>query len=126
MKINYYLKYWLPVIFYLGIIYYFSSLANPLEQTIPIKMLTYFDFQRFVYHIIEYAILSLLIYRAFKIVSKNPQTLSILFTVIYAITDEIHQFYVPGRISSVFDVVVDAFGAIAAQCILNLYFWLKN
>jgi VanZ family protein len=30
----------------------------------------------------------------------------------YAITDEIHQIFVPGRDGIVFDVIIDTFGAI--------------
>ncbi|MBS3160535.1 VanZ family protein [Candidatus Woesearchaeota archaeon] len=41
-------------------------------------------------------------------------------------TDEIHQFYVLGRISSTFDIAIDSFGAIAMQCVINIYEWLKE
>ncbi len=125
MKISYFIKYWLPVISYAGFIYYSSSLPNPLEQIIPEKAIIYFDFQRFIYHIIEYAILNLLLYRALKITSKGPQTLAILFTIIYAITDEIHQYFVPGRIFSIQDILIDTFGAIVAQSIVNIKDFLK-
>ena len=127
MKINYYLKYWLPVILYACFIFYLSSLSNPIEQIIyGKKILSYLNLQHFIYHIIELGILSLLLYRALKPVSKNPQTLSILIAILYAITDELHQYFVPGRISSVFDLAVDAFGAITVQCIINVYTWLKK
>ncbi len=126
MKLNYYLKYLLPIIIYAGFIYYLSSLPSPLEQIIPEKALIYFDFQRFIYHIIEYGFLSFLLYRALKITSKNSQILAILITILYAITDELHQYFVPGRISSVFDVAFDSFGAVAMQSIINVYNWLKN
>jgi len=126
MKINYFIKYWAPVIIYTIFIYYLSSLSNPVERVIPNGALIYFDFERFIYHIIEYGILSSLIYRAFKITSKNPQTLAILFSIIYAILDEVHQYYVPGRISSTFDIAIDSFGVIAIQCIINIYNYIKN
>lgn len=126
MKINYLIKHWAPVIIYMGFIYYLSSLPNPIEQIIPGKALIYFNFKHFIYHIIEYGILNFLLYRALKITTKNPQTLAILITILYAITDEMHQFYVPGRISSIFDIAIDSFGAIAMQCIINIHNWLKN
>ena len=110
----------------MGFIFYLSSLPNPVEQVIPNGVFIYLDFERFIYHIIEYLILSFLVYRALKITAKNPQTLAILITIIYAIIDEIHQFYVPGRVSSLFDVAIDSFGAIAMQCIINIYNWFKN
>ena len=126
MKINYFIKYWTPVIFYMGFIYYFSSLTNPLEEIIPAKALIYFDFERFIYHAIEYLILSFLLYRALKINTKNPQTLAILITIAYAITDEIHQYFVPGRTPSIFDIAIDSFGAVSMQCIINVYNWIEN
>ena len=126
MKINYFVKYWLPVIIYIVFIYYLSSLSNPLEQIVPEKALIYFDFQYFIYHIIEYAILSLLFYRALKFTSKNPQTSTILFTILYAITDEIHQSLVQGRSSDVFDIGLDSFGAIVMQCVINIYNFIKD
>lgn len=110
----------------MGFIYYLSSLSNPIDQIIPERALIYFDFEHFIYHIIEFGILSLLLYRALKTIVKNPQILAVLITILYAITDEIHQCFVSGRISSTFDVMVDAFGAVAMQCIVNVYNWLKN
>ncbi len=126
MKINYYIKYWIPVTVWMIFIFYLSSLSNPIQQIIPEKALIYFEFERFVYHLVEYLILSLLLYRALKTTSKNPQTLAILISVIYAITDEIHQSFVPGRIPSVFDIAIDSFGVIVMQCIMNIYEWLKS
>ena len=126
MKLDYFIKYWVPVIIYMGFIFYISSLSNPLEQIIPQKALIYLDLKRFIYHIVEYAILSLFLYRALKINTKNPQTLAILITILYAITDELHQYFIPGRISNVFDITINSFGAIAMQCIINVYSWLKE
>lgn len=126
MKLSYYIKYWAPIIIYIIFIYYLSSLPNPIETIIPKEDLAYFDFPHFIYHIIEYLILSLLLYRALKITTKNPQTSTILITILYAITDEIHQYFVPGRISSTFDIAIDSFGAIAMQCIINVYEWIKK
>lgn len=126
MEIKYLIKYWLPVIIYMSFIYYLSSLSNPIKEIIPISLFSYFDFKRFIYHIVEYGVLSLLLYRTLKITSKNPQTLAVLIAIVYAITDEMHQYFVPGRISSVFDVSIDSFGAIAMQSIINLYNFLKK
>lgn len=42
----------------------------------------------------------------------NKYTITVLFCMFYAITDEIHQIFVPGRDGRVFDVIIDTFGAI--------------
>ena len=48
--------------------------------------------------------------------------LSVLSTFLIACVDEIHQRYVPGRVSSFRDVMVDTTGA----AFLNLVFWLRR
>ena len=40
--------------------------------------------------------------------------LSLVFTVGYGTTDEIHQAFVPGRVASLADLMMDALGAITA------------
>ena len=42
----------------------------------------------------------------------NKYTITIIFGIFYAITDEIHQIFVPGRDGRVFDVCVDTLGVI--------------
>ena len=42
---------------------------------------------------------------------KYPLTMSILFSFLYACTDEIHQIFVPGRSAQFRDVLIDTLGA---------------
>lgn len=42
---------------------------------------------------------------------KHPLAMSILFSFLYAITDEIHQVFVPGRSAQFRDVLIDTLGA---------------
>ena len=42
----------------------------------------------------------------------NKYTITIIFGIFYAITDEIHQIFIPGRDGRVFDVCVDTLGVI--------------
>lgn len=42
---------------------------------------------------------------------------SISFGMIYAVTDELHQFFVPGRSARIFDVGIDTLGVITGVCI---------
>ncbi len=46
---------------------------------------------------------------------------SLLLCVIYAISDEVHQLFVPGRGAQVMDVLIDSMGAITG---VSLYGWL--
>ena len=50
-----------------------------------------------------------------------------LMVVAYAISDEIHQYFVPWRFCDIFDVYVDTVGIIVAMIIyLTIVLWRKN
>ena len=42
---------------------------------------------------------------------------SFLFGIFYAVTDEIHQYFIPGRSARLFDVGIDTFGVLTGICI---------
>jgi VanZ family protein len=93
------LRYWFPVIAYITLIFYLSSLSHP-EERLP-----NFLFEQLgdkLLHGIEYAVLALLCYRAFRW-AAGPQAgeyavmLAIVATSSYGLTDELHQAYVPLR-----------------------------
>lgn len=74
-------------------------------------------------HMSEYAILAFLIYiplllnvRFKKIYGYFLATISIC--LIYAITDETHQLFVPGRDGRITDVIIDTIGSMIAALIL--------
>ena len=67
-------------------------------------------------HFTEYAILGALFYLNLiqfpKLNSRIKKLLlPILFSFLYAITDEIHQIFVPGRSAQFRDVLIDTLGA---------------
>ncbi len=65
-------------------------------------------------HFTEYAILGFFTYKAVSCDVTNRKKAMIISQMIcsgYAITDEIHQTFVPGREGRVFDVVIDSFGS---------------
>lgn len=102
-----FLYYWLPVILYMAVIFYFSSL----EQPIPVGGLE-FEKKDLLLHALEYFVLSALLLRAFLYSAvKSPYVYSILFSILYGISDEIHQLFVAGRVFSVQDIMADAVGA---------------
>lgn len=106
--------YWVPVFVWAGVIFFFSSLQVEISPE--------FDLQDFLVkktaHIIEYAILFTLIYRALInaagfTVSKSFKVAFILI-FLYAISDEYHQSFTPGRTPSIRDVGFDSSGAVLA------------
>lgn len=80
-------------------------------------------------HIVEFSILSLLIYIAQNSNFTNNVRSSILtysMTFVCAITDEVHQHFVPGRFARIQDVVIDTVGAsIVLMVILRIVLWIK-
>lgn len=44
--------------------------------------------------------------------------------VIYAILDEIHQYFIPGRSGRVFDVIIDSFGVLTGICIIMIILYI--
>jgi VanZ family protein len=100
---------WAPVVIWMGVIFWFS--AQPSFPQFPNQALTL----RKVAHVCEYAVLAMLLARA--IAGGARPTLqalggAIFVTVLYAISDEIHQGFVPPRMPSATDVVIDTVGGL--------------
>ena len=105
-----FIKYWVPVIVVCTAIFTSSSIEEPVVEV----EVRYFD--KFV-HLATYAILGYFVLRALREYQFNLSGISLLIvaialTTFYGIADEIHQSYVPGRITSVADVVFDFFGSL--------------
>lgn len=103
------LKYWGPPVVWAVLIFLLSAWPLPLSSQIYWK-----DFLlKKTAHLIEYAILAILLYRGFinKGCKKNMAGVySLLLAVFYAITDEVHQAFTPGREPRMRDVVIDGAG----------------
>ena len=74
-------------------------------------------------HMTEYAVLVVLCVACglgYMSWGKHVAGLSFVVSVVYAITDEVHQLYVPGRAGRVSDVFVDTVGVTAGllMCVL--------
>jgi VanZ family protein len=127
-----FLKYWLPVLIWMAVIFGASSDSHSYQHSSRIfeplirwlfphmpeaEVQTIHHFFRKGCHLAEYAILGLLVFRALGH-SGNPLppwswprvmgTLLIVF--LYASSDEFHQRFVPTRTSSFWDVLIDTAG----------------
>ena len=59
--------------------------------------------------------------------TKKQQTFgSLLFGAFYAVTDEVHQYFVPGRSARVFDVGIDTLGVITGIIIFTIIISIIN
>lgn len=75
-------------------------------------------------HMTEYAILAILLINALRQhISKKQLIYFISFGVasLYAVTDEIHQVFVPGRTGSLMDVLIDSIGVILGITFFELF-----
>ena len=101
----------------MGLIFYLSSRpGNPLldlgSLDFPIKKIA---------HIIEYALLYFLLFRTVNSFTSTRTSfiLAAVIAILYAISDEYHQTFVPLREGRARDVVIDSFG------MFLMYLYLK-
>lgn len=78
-------------------------------------------------HFTEYAILTLLLFRAFRagvVVQWQWRWVlkTLLVVIVYALFDEYHQTWTASRVGSIYDSLVDTAGAVAALATL----WLRE
>ena len=100
---------WAPAVIYAALIFHFSSESNPL----PVLTTNVWDKAL---HAVEYAGLALLVSHAWQQEGVGRGwmlVLAMIVTMLYAASDEVHQLWVPGRESSVFDWSADAIGGAA-------------
>jgi VanZ family protein len=108
------LWYWLPVVLYAGAIFYLSDQPHPQEK---LPSFLFEEFSDKVLHAVEYGILALLCYRAFRwasgpTVARQAILLAIVTASVYGMTDEVHQAFIPFRESGWQDWLADTIGAV--------------
>ena len=128
-----FLKYWLPVLIWLGLIVIGSTDLMSAEHTsriigpvlrsfnpdISAETIAQIQFVvRKTAHVMEYAILAALLWRALRAgVRWQTRMLRLFIAVwfvcaVFAASDEFHQSFVPSRTASPIDVMIDIFGAL--------------
>ncbi|MFC1501002.1 VanZ family protein [Elusimicrobiota bacterium] len=105
----------------MGLIFYLSNIPG-LKTQLGVWDLIF----RKLAHMFEFGVLFLLLFKAFsesikKYSYTNLNILSGIIAVVYAVSDEYHQSFVPERGPSVYDVGIDAVGILIAVMILWYY-----
>ncbi len=93
---------WLPVFLYSSLIFYLSSRSDVHAEHDKIA------------HTAAYTVLCLLFLWALRLHVKSLPALllfAVLLTTFYGVGDEYHQSFVPGRESSIYDVMADFLGS---------------
>ena len=93
---------WLPVVLWAALIFTFSSVPD-----LGTGLGDWDLALRKVAHAAEYAVLGALLARALR-----STVAAGVVGVLYAVSDEVHQAFVPGRLGSPVDVAIDAVGVV--------------
>ena len=137
------LKFWLPVLFWMALIFTASADAHSYEHSSRFvepflhwlfPKMSQWNIQRIHHvlrkcgHLTEYAILALLLWRALHVTTNYLPTWSwpkvggtLLLVFIFAATDEFHQRFVPTRTPLVSDVFIDTAGGATSLLILRCW-----
>ncbi|MDX1952264.1 MAG: VanZ family protein [Verrucomicrobiota bacterium] len=138
-----FIRYWLPVIIWMSLIFSASTDLGSVRRTSRIigPFLRWFNPEvsdeaiatvqllvRKAGHLVGYAILALLVWRAKRNAVPRQQVgwsnadarFALLVTALYACTDELHQAFVPSRLGSPLDVVIDTVGGALGLALVYL------
>jgi VanZ family protein len=94
------LRLWAPVLLWASVIFALSSVSD-----LGTGLGTWDLVLRKIAHAGEFAVLGALLLRAVR--EELP---ALALGIAYAATDELHQHFVPGRVGSALDVLIDAVG----------------
>ena len=142
MKLPRFVRYWMPAIVWMALIFLGSTDMLSAEHTsrFLVPFLRWINPQisiaalnaiqvgiRKVGHLTEYAILAALLWRALRSGTRWQMKMSILFLVavltcaIFAASDEFHQSFVPSRTPSPVDVMIDICGTLIGLAICLMF-----
>ena len=109
-----------------GITRFVLNIINGLLPRLEIEFSVFSHFVRKSAHFIAYLILGILSLHAIDEEKNSTMTWfikALLICVLYAMSDEFHQLYVPGRSGEIRDVLLDSTGSLVG--ILG-YFFVRN
>ena len=107
---------WLPVVFWCGTLFYFSSIPNlKASQNLVLD-----EVLRTIAHFLFYILGYWLFFRALNFGKQKKNFLLPLFlTCLYGLSDEIHQTFVPTRTFQLMDLAVDFSGAFIGKIMVE-------
>ena len=78
-------------------------------------------------HFVVYTLLQFLTMRVFYSLKLEKYVLlSFIWTILFAISDEVHQLFIPNRHGTLMDVCIDGVGALFTVFIFQKFVWLRK
>jgi VanZ like protein len=105
------LRLWAPVVLWAAVIFAFSSVPD-----LGTGLGTWDLVLRKIAHACEFAVLGALLLRTLR-----DERAALAAGIAYAITDEVHQLFVPGRVGAPLDVAIDSVGVAAGVLLWRRY-----
>ena len=105
------LRLWVPVVVWAAVIFSFSAVPD-----LGTGLGTWDLVLRKIAHACEFAVLGALLLRALR-----DERAAFAAGVTYAISDEVHQLFVPGRVGSPLDVAIDSAGVAVGVLLWRRY-----
>jgi VanZ family protein len=108
---------WVPAALVMAVIFVFSSIAGPDLPNLGLLDLV----GKKMAHMVVYGMLAVALWYAFEW-RRDLRRLAWLLAILYAVTDEFHQSFTPGRHPWWLDVVVfDALGALLGLLLAGMF-----
>ncbi len=111
---------WVPVLVWMGLIFYLSAqpdLPHHPQGIVDVII-------KKTGHMAEYGVLAGLVWWAWPSSGgQRPRRVSVyalMLSALYAISDEVHQFFVPGRTAMWFDVGFDVAGVVLSLLLISV------
>jgi len=137
------LKYWLPVLLWSTVIFFFSSNPDPYKylpeawrNVVPFREVSDSSLTEWIgqlMHFVEYLVLAFLLRRSLHASGRDARALYktsaastkipalvILISMLFALSDEIHQLFVPGRAFQIIDLFIDFLGSLFGVIIFKI------
>ena len=111
MPISAALRLWAPVVVWAAVIFAFSAVPD-----LGTGLGTWDLVLRKIAHACEFAVLGALLLRALR-----DERAALAAGIAYAISDEVHQLFVPGRVGSPLDVAIDSAGVAVGVLLWRRY-----
>jgi len=102
---------WIPPLLLSVVIFYFSSLPESVIQLPPVRLIDK------MIHASVYGVLNYLVLRGCRKIGGDQKAFyaGIMYSILFGFSDEVHQYYTPGRFADPFDYFADVIGVLVSS-----------